>query len=99
VTISKNAVKRLASGGRDGPDTGQPAVNRAAKPCRRPFGFPGAGGPVEGEHLHPGQQFAGHRDQLGPDLVLVKAVQWQVAQPGVFGVADAVFAPGAAAVA
>jgi hypothetical protein len=43
------------------------------------FGFPGAGGRLEGEHLHPGGEFAGHRDQFAPDLVLGEAVQRQVA--------------------
>jgi hypothetical protein len=72
---------------------GQPG----ARACRR-VGFPRAGGPVEGEHLHPGSEFAGHRDQLALDLVLCKSVQGQIAQPGVFGGADPVLAPGAAAV-
>jgi hypothetical protein len=65
----------------------------------RPFEFPAAGGPGEGEHGHPGEQFAGQGDDLAPDLVLGVAVQGQVAQAGVLGGADAVLASGAAAVA
>ena len=54
--------------------------------------------PVQGEHLRPGEQLAGEGDDLGPDLVLGEAVQGEVAQAGVLGAADAVLAPGAAAV-
>jgi hypothetical protein len=68
------------------------------QPQPEPFGFPGAGGAVQGEHRHPGGQLARHGHQLAPDLVLGEAVQRQVAQAGVLGVADAVFAPGAAPV-
>ena len=57
-------------------------------------GFPAAGGAGEGEHLGPGQQLAAQRDELAPDLVLVVAVQRQVAQAGVLGGADA--SPGVA---
>jgi hypothetical protein len=53
---------------------------------------------VEGEHLHPGEEFAGEGEEFAPDLVLRVVVQWQVAQPGVLGRADAVFDAGAAAV-
>jgi hypothetical protein len=63
------------------------------------LGFPGAGGAVEGEQQHPGGQLAGHRGRFAPDLVLVEAVQGQVAQPGVFGGADAVLAARPLAVA
>ncbi len=76
----------------DAPGGGEQAQPQA-------FGFPAAGGAVQGEHLHPGQQFAGQGDDLAPDLVLGEAVQGQVAQAGVLGAADAVLAPGAAAVA
>ena len=51
------------------------------------LGSPPAGGAVKGEHLHPGQQLAGQCDDLAPDLVLLKAVQRQVTQPGVLGIA------------
>ena len=61
-------------------------------------GFPAAGGAGEGEHLGPGEQLAGQRDDLAPDLVLVIAVQRQVAQAGVLGAADPVLAPGPAPV-
>jgi hypothetical protein len=64
----------------------------------QPFKFPGAGRAIQGERLHPGDQFAGHRDQFAPDLFLVKAVQGQVAQAGNFGGADAVLAARAVAV-
>jgi hypothetical protein len=40
----------------------------------------------------PGQQLAGQRDDLAPDLVLLKTVQRQVTQPGVLGIADPVLA-------
>ena len=68
-------------------------------PQPQPFGFPAAGGAVQGEHLHPGEQFAGQGDDLAPDLVLGEAVQGEVAQAGVLGAADPVLAPGPAAVA
>jgi hypothetical protein len=54
---------------------------------------------VQGEHLHPGEQFTGQGDDLAPDLVLGESVQREVAQAGVLGAADAVLAAGAAAVA
>jgi hypothetical protein len=60
--------------------------------------FPAAGRAVQGEHGHPGGQLAGQGDDLDPDLVLVVAVQGEVAQAGVFRAADPVLAPGAAAV-
>ena len=60
----------------------------------QPFGFPAAGGAGQGEHLRPGEQLAGQRDDLAPDLVLGEAVQRQVPQPGVLGAADPVLAPG-----
>src|SRR5262249_7952458 len=65
----------------------------------QPLGVPAAGGPGQGEHLRPGQQFAGQCDDLAPDLVLVIAVQGKVAQAGVLGGPDPVLAPGPAAVA
>ena len=61
-------------------------------------GFPGAGRAVEGEHLHPGGQFAGHRHQLALELVLVEAVQREPAQPGVLGAPDPVLTACLAAV-
>src|SRR6185437_17117262 len=45
-----------------------------------------------------GEEFAGHRDDFAPDLVLGVALEREVAQAGVLGAADAVFAAGAAAV-
>jgi|HubBroStandDraft_5_1064220.scaffolds.fasta_scaffold290233_1 hypothetical protein len=52
----------------------RPAVGgEQAQP--EPFGFPGAGWAVEGEHLHPGEQFGGHGDELVPDLA-AGAVRW-----------------------
>jgi hypothetical protein len=79
------------------PRTSRPAAEKIRSRSR--LGSQGPGGAVEGEHLHPGGEFAGHGDQLAPDLVLRVAVQRQVAQAGVFGGADAVLAAGAAAVA
>jgi hypothetical protein len=43
------------------------------------IGFPAAGGPGQGEHLGPGQQFAGQGHDLPPDLVLGEAVEREVA--------------------
>src|SRR5690606_10856353 len=64
------------------------------------FGFVAASsGAVEGERLHPGEEFAGQGDEFAPDLVLGEMVQGQVGQAGVLGAADAVFAAGPAAVA
>ena len=45
-----------------------PGDGEQAQP--EPFRFPAAGGPGQGEHLHPGQQFAGQGDDLAPELVL-----------------------------
>jgi hypothetical protein len=67
-------------------------------PQPQPSRFPAAGRAVKGEHLHPGQQLAGQRDDLAPDLVLGEAVQGQVAKPGVLGAPDPVLAPGPALV-
>jgi len=64
-----------------------PGGGEQAQP--QPFGFPGAGGAVHGEHLHPGGRLAGHGHQLTPDLILGEPVQREVAQAGVFGIADA----------
>jgi hypothetical protein len=64
----------------------------------QPPGFPAACRAGECEQLGPGDQVAGQRDDLAPDLVLRVPVQRQVPQPGVLGAADAVFAAGAAAV-
>jgi hypothetical protein len=54
---------------------------------------------VQGEHLHPGQEFAGQRDEFAPDLVLGEVVEWQVGQAGVFGAVDAVLTACPSAVA
>jgi hypothetical protein len=41
-----------------------------------PFGFPPAGLVVgQGEHLHPGGDLDGQRDDGAPDLVLVESLQ------------------------
>ena len=63
-----------------------------------PSGFPAAGGPGEGEHLGPGQELAGQGDDLAPQLGPERALQGQVAQPGVLGAADPVLAAGPAPV-
>jgi hypothetical protein len=52
-----------------------------------------------GEHLQPGGQLHRKLHDGAPDPVLVKPVQGQVGQAGVFGDADAVLAAGAAAAA
>jgi len=55
-------------------------------------------GQVQGEQLGPGDEFAGERDDGAPDAVLGEGVQREVGQAGVFGLADAAFAAGSAAV-
>ena len=74
------------------------AAGHGENPQPRPSGFPAAAGTGQGKHLHPGQQFARQRGELAPDLVLLIAVQRQVAQAGVLRVADPVLAPGPAPV-
>ena len=59
---------------------------------------PAAGGPGQGKQLRPGQQVAGQGHDLAPDLVLGKALEGEVAQPGVLRAADPVLTAGAAAV-
>jgi hypothetical protein len=54
---------------------------------------------VQGEHLQPGGELAGQLHDGAPNPVLVKAVQREVGQAGVFGGPDAVFAAGATAMA
>ena len=54
---------------------------------------------MQGEHLRPGGELAGQRDDGAPDPVLVQVVQGQVGQPGVLRGADAVLGAGPAAVA
>jgi hypothetical protein len=58
-----------------------------------PLWLPAAGPAGEGDHLGPGEQFAGQRDDLAPDLVLREALQGQVPQARVLGVPDAVLTP------
>jgi hypothetical protein len=58
------------------------------------LGFPAAGLPGQGQHLRPGQQFAGQRDDLAQYLVGGEALQGQVPQPGVLCAADPVLAAG-----
>jgi hypothetical protein len=102
-------VDRSGDLGSPGPGRGDTQPQAAAAADQAPgggeqaqpqaLGFPAAGLAGEGEHLHPGQQFAGHGDDLAPDLVLGVAVQGKVAQAGVLSRADAVLATGPAAVA
>ena len=74
------------------PQRGQ-AAGDGEQAQAEPLGLPAAGVAGQGEHLGPGQQLAGQRDDLAPDLVLGDALQRQVPQPGVLGVPDAVLAP------
>jgi hypothetical protein len=60
----------------------------------QPLRFPPAGGAGQGEHLGPGQQLAGQRDDLAPQLVLREPLQRQVPQPGILRAADPVLALG-----
>jgi hypothetical protein len=65
-----------------------------------PFRFPAPGFVLGvGEQARPGGDLVGEGDDLGPDPVLIEAVQGQVAETGVFRVADAVLATRAAAMA
>jgi hypothetical protein len=98
----------LQAGGRDGdlrgpgPAFGEAEPQAPAAPYEaagdgehaqaQAFGLPAAGGAGEGEQLRPGQQLAGQRDDLAPELVLSEPLQWQVPQPGVLGAADPVLA-------
>jgi hypothetical protein len=90
--------------GRDAQPDAAAAADQASghgeqpQPQPQPFGLVAAGGAVQGEQLHPGDQFAGQGDDLQPDLVLGEVVQWQVAQAGVLGGPDPVLAAGSAAV-
>jgi hypothetical protein len=54
--------------------------------------------PGQGDQLGPGDQVAGEGDDCEPDPVLRVGAEKQVGQPGVLGLADPVFAAGAAAV-
>ena len=65
------AEPQPAAAGDDAPGSGE-------DPQPEPPGFPAAAGPGQGEHLGPGEQFAGQRHDLAPDLVLGVAVQGQV---------------------
>jgi len=53
----------------------------AEDPQSQSFWFPPAGRSLQGEHLCPGEQFAGQRDDLAPDLVLGVAVQGRFRSP------------------
>jgi hypothetical protein len=78
---------------------GEPA-REPEQPVAQPFRLPASRRVVgEGEHLGPGDQVEGERDNGAPDLVLGEVVQGQVGQAGVLRAADAVLAAGAAAVA
>lgn len=55
-----------------------PATCEDAQP--QALRFPAAGTAVQGEHLRPGQQRAGQRDALAPDLVLGESLQGEVAR-------------------
>jgi hypothetical protein len=65
----REAQFQAAAAADDAPGAGE-------EPQPEPFGFPAAGGAGEGEHLRPGQQFAGQRDDLAPDLVLGEPGRW-----------------------
>jgi hypothetical protein len=56
---------------RQAPGDGEQAQSQA-------LGLPAAGGALQGEHLHPGHEVAGRRDDLAPDLVLGEVVQRQI---------------------
>jgi hypothetical protein len=62
-------------------------------------GFPAAGraGEGEGEHLRPGQEFAGQRDDLAPDLVGGEPAEGRLRRP--VSLAQRILAAGPAAVA
>ena len=51
------------------PAAADEASGRGEQAEPQPFRFPAAGCSVEGEHGHPGEEFAGHGGDLGPDLV------------------------------
>jgi hypothetical protein len=70
-----------------------PTARRRKQAQPQPFSLPPAGWPGEGQHLHPGQEFAGHGHEFAPDLILVKALQGQIAQAGVLRAANPVLAP------
>ena len=69
----------------------RPATAKSRRRSR--FRLPAAGLPGQGEHLRPGQEFTGQRDDLAPDLVLREPLQRQVPQPGVLRRAYPVLAP------
>ena len=94
VAQSQRAARR--SRRRRPPRTMRPATAKIRSRGR--LGSQRRPGPEQGKHLHPGQQFARQRGELAPDLVLLIAVQRQVAQAGVLRVADPVLAPGPAPV-
>jgi hypothetical protein len=54
---------------------------------------------VQGEHLQPGGEVLGQLHDGAPNPVLVKAVQREVGQAGVFSGPDTIFAAGPAAMA
>jgi hypothetical protein len=62
-------------------------VDTSALPVKHPSRVRGPDGPGQGEELGPGQQFAGHGDDLAPDLVLGEAFRGRVPQPGVLALA------------
>jgi len=72
-----------------------PGDREQAQP--KAFGFPPPGWVIgEGQHLQPGGELDGERNDGQPEPVLGVAVQRQVGQPGVFADADAVLAAGGA---
>ena len=54
--------------------------------------------PFEAPPLHPGEQVAGHEDDLGPRLVVGEALGGEVGEAGVLGVFDGALAASASAV-
>ena len=78
---------------------GWPRTSRAAAENRRSRSRLGSRrrvGPVRASMAIQGEELAGQGDDFAPDLVLGVAVQGEVAQAGVLGAPDALFAPGAA---
>src|SRR5581483_11716564 len=63
-----------------------------------PFGFGSGEFAVEAEELGPGHEVLGGEDDGEPGCVDGEALRWQVAQAGVFGVADALFGAAPASV-
>ena len=67
------------------------APRRVQKGVTQSLGFGGGQFTFEDQPLGEGDEVLGHADQLDPAGVVVEVGKRQVAQPGVFGTADAVF--------